>query len=168
MNEVNTYIIFQLGNASYGILSSEVLHVEMIEHVTPVPNAAPAVDGVVFSRGNVIPALNVRARFGLPREPYGAATRLVFVKLGQRSVALIVDSAREFRRIPATEIRSIKDTLHGIGGGYVKGVATLADRSILLVDIAAVLTLEESASLNSLAAAASPVSASPLNVAHHA
>lgn len=156
MSENDTYILFQLGNATYAIRSSEVLHVEMIEHVTPVPNVAAAVDGVVFSRGNVIPALNLRVRFGLSREPYGPSTRLIFIKFSQRSVALIVDSAREFRRIPAANVRSIEETLHGIGGSYVQGVATLEGRSILLLDIAAVLSLEETSALQSLAAAGAP------------
>ena len=70
MSAVDTYIIFSLASSLYGVRSHDVLHVDMLEHVTPVPNAHPALDGVVFSRGKVIPALNLRARFGLEREPF--------------------------------------------------------------------------------------------------
>ncbi len=59
------------------------------------------VDGVVFSRGAVVPAVNLRARFGFERAPYDARTRLIVVQHGGRSVGLIVDSAREFVTIPA-------------------------------------------------------------------
>lgn len=150
MNSSDTYIVFQLANFSYAVKSSDVLHIDMLEHVTPVPNAHSAVDGVVFSRGNVIPALNLRVRFGLPRQPYSGATRLVFLKLQQRTVALIVDAAREFRRIPESAVKPVTDTLQGLRGNYIKGVATLGERTVLLLDIAAVLTLEETAALAAL------------------
>jgi purine-binding chemotaxis protein CheW len=141
MSVVETYIIFSLAGSLYGVRSHDVLHVDMLEHVTPVPNAHPALDGVVFSRGKVIPALNLRARFGLEREPAGASTRLVFIKWQDRTVALVVDAAREFRAIPTESIRPIEETLTGIDGNYLRGLATVKDRLVLLLDIAAVLDL---------------------------
>src|SRR5690606_38144600 len=86
---------------------------------------------------------NLRVRFGLPRQPHTAQTRLVFLKAHQRVVALIVDSAREFRSIPVDSIRPVEETLHGLQGNYVKGMATVKDRLVLLIDIAAVLRPEE-------------------------
>lgn len=143
MSIADTYIIFELDSAAYAVSSADVQHVEMLEHVTRVPNTASAVDGVVFSRGQVFPAINLRARFGLPRRPYDAKTRLVFLKVKERVVALIVDSAREFERIPASAIRPIQETLVGIQGNHVAGVATVKGRSILILDVGVVLTLEE-------------------------
>jgi purine-binding chemotaxis protein CheW len=158
MNQDETYIIFELGGAAYGLRSADVLHIEMLEHVTPVPNTASAVDGVVFSRGQVIPALNLRARFGFPREPHTPRTRLIFVRVHQRTVALIVDAAREFRKIPAAAVRPIEETLHGINGNYVRGVATVGERLVLLLDVVAVLNLDDAAPLLAAeAAVAAPV-----------
>ena len=142
MNATDTYILFELAGSAYGVRSKEVLHIDLLEHITPVPNTAPAVDGVVFSRGQVIPALNLRARFGFPRVAPTARTRLIFLKSEQRTVALIVDSAREFRSIPGDSIRPIEETLTGVNGNYVKGVATVADRLVLLLDVPAVLKLD--------------------------
>ncbi len=144
MSASETYIIFELAGSAYGVRSKDVLHIELLEHLTPVPNAAPAVDGVVFSRGQVIPALNLRVRFGFPRQPNTPRTRLVFLKSEQRTVALIVDSAREFRAIPAASIRPIEETLSGVDGNYLNGVATVADRLVLLLDVAAVLKIDAS------------------------
>lgn len=143
MSASATYILFELAGSAYGVRSENVQHIEMLEHITPVPNTAPAVDGVVFSRGQVVPALNLRARFGLSRVPATPSTRLILLKVEQRIVALIVDAAREFRAIPADAIRPIEQTLHGIEGNYVQGVATLKDRLVLLLDVAAVLRTEE-------------------------
>ena len=143
MNESDTYILFELAGSTYGIRSEQVQRVELLEHLTPVPNTAPSVDGVIFSRGKVLPALNLRARFGLPRQPHTRQTRVILLNVRQRAVALIVDAAREFRKIPADTIRPIAETLHGVEGNYVEGVATVKDRLVLLLDVGAVLNPEE-------------------------
>jgi purine-binding chemotaxis protein CheW len=142
MNAAETYILFELAGTSYAVPSREVLHIDLLEHITPVPNTAGAVDGVVFSRGQVIPALNLRARFGLPREAATARTRLIFIKRERRTVALVVDSAREFRTIPDETIRPIEETLTGVNGNYVRAVATVSNRLVLLLELGAVLRLD--------------------------
>ena len=143
MTNADTYILFELAGSAYGVKSKDVLHIDLLEHITPVPNTALAVDGVVFSRGQVIPALNLRVRFGFPRAANTNRTRLIFLRHEQRTVALIVDSAREFRTIPTDTIRPIEETLTGVNGNYVKGVATVGDRLVLLLDVAAVLKVDE-------------------------
>lgn len=143
MSTLEPYVFFELAGALYGVHSRDVQHVEMLEHVTPVPNTAPSLEGVVFSRGHVVPALNLRVRFGLPREAPTAHTRLIFLRAHERSVALIVDSAREFRSIAREEIKPVEETLHGIRGNYLKGVATVKDRLAFLIDVSAVLSPEE-------------------------
>lgn len=143
MNTSDTYILFELAGSLYGLRSEDVLHIDMLEHITRVPDTAPAVDGVVFSRGRVVPALNLRARFGLPRAEPTLRTRLIFVQLPQRIVALVVDSAREFRTIPRDAVRPIEETLHGVQGNYVSGVANVKERLVLLLDVPALLQLDE-------------------------
>lgn len=141
MNTTETYILFELAGAVYGVCSRDVLHVDMLDHITPVPNSAKAVLGVVFSRGQVIPTIDLRARFGFPSQDPTPRTRLVFVRHEQRTVALLVDSAREFRRIPDDAIRPIGDALTSAEGNHVSGVATVGDRLVLVLDVGAVLQL---------------------------
>src|SRR5690348_12604168 len=90
------YVLCELVGTAYAIPSIAVQRMEMVENVTPVPNAAPYVDGVVFSRGQVVPAVNLRNRFGFDRVAYDLKTRLVVVAVAGRTVGLIVDTAREF------------------------------------------------------------------------
>jgi purine-binding chemotaxis protein CheW len=134
-----SYVLFRLAGTSYAVPSDAVQRLEMVEHVTPVPNAPPFVDGVVFSRGRVVPAVNLRRRFGLDRAPYDAQTRLIVVSLADRVVGLIVDSAREFVTIPADAVQPPPDALGGTGGNYLAGIATVGDGVILIVDVAEVL-----------------------------
>lgn len=137
------YVLFEVEGTTYGISSSEVRHIEMVEHVTLVPNANPAIDGVVFSRGQVIPALNLRTRFGFPKQAPTMRTRIVFVQVRDRLVGLIVDTAREFLRIDDAAIRPIQETLTGINGNYLRSVANVDQRLILLLDLDAVLDVEK-------------------------
>lgn len=143
MNSIqDNYVLFEVAGTTYAVPSANVRHIEMLEHVSIVPNANAAIDGVVFSRGQVIPALNLRTRFGFPRESATIRTRIIFVQIRDRLVGLIVDAAREFLRIPADAIRPIEQTLTGISGNYLKAVATFADRLIMLPDLDAVLDVD--------------------------
>ena len=146
-HQTETYVLFELAGGTYAIPSSCVQHIEMVEHITLVPNAHPAIDGVVFSRGQVIPALNLRTRFGFQRREKDLRTRIVFAQLQQRVVGLIVDSAREFRKIPPSSVRPIQETLTGVAGNYLKGLTTINDRLVLILDLEAVLDLDKDQSL---------------------
>ncbi len=133
------FILFSLAGTDYGLRSRDVLHIEMIDHLTPVPNAAPFVEGIVFSRGGVVPVINLRARFGLERVPLDVRTRLLVVGADSRRVGLLVDSAREFIPIAAASIHPPHDTIAGLSGRYLEGVATIGERIILVLDLAEVL-----------------------------
>lgn len=136
------YVLFEVAGTTYAVESSNVQHIEMVEKITIVPNTHKTVDGVVFSRGQVMPALNLRARFGFERAALDARTRIIFVKHQQRVVGLVADSAREFRDIPASSIRPVEETLTGVAGNYLKGVTMLNERLAVILDLEAVLNLE--------------------------
>ena len=140
MTNADSYILFELTGTTYGLRSQEVKHMELVEQITPVPNAPAFVEGVVFSRGQVIPAINLRMRFGFPRQEHTARSRLIVVDAGQRSVGLLVDSAREFRNLPAESIQPPSESIAGLSGKYLRGIAIVGERLILLLDIKEVLT----------------------------
>lgn len=139
----DNYILFTIASTTYGLSSHDVAHVELVENVTRVPNAPPYVDGVVFSRGAVVPAVNLRARFGFERAPYDTRTRLIVAQQEGRTVGLIVDAAREFVTIPAGLIQPPAEGLTGTSGRYLRGVAIVADRMMLILDIAELLKIDD-------------------------
>ena len=134
-SSTDTFILLSVMGTTYALRSDQVQHMEMVEQVTRVPNAAPFVDGVVFSRGQVVPAVNLRARFGFERAPYDVRTRLVVVNSKGRQVGLIVDDGREFLRLPATAIAPPQDSLAGLSSQYVEGIASLNGRLILVLNL---------------------------------
>jgi purine-binding chemotaxis protein CheW len=137
------YILFTVGGTTYALPSQQVAHVEMVEQITRVPNAAAFVDGVVFSRGQVVPAVNMRLRFGFERAERDLRTRLLVVQAGGRSVGLLVDACREFLSIPAAAVQPPGDGLSGVGTRYIAGIATLGDRLIVILNLGALLESAE-------------------------
>jgi chemotaxis signal transduction protein len=130
-----TYILFTVAGATYALRSTEVQHMEMIEQVTPVPNAASFVEGVVLSRGQVVPVLNLRTRFGFDRAARTLRSRLLVVDSGGRRVGLLADDAREFMSIPDAAIQPPQDAVAGLTGDYLDGVATLGERIVLILNV---------------------------------
>ena len=139
----NTYIVFEVAGTSYAVHSRSVQQIEMVEHITPLPNAPDFIDGVVFTRGQVIPALNLRARFGFERAPHTNRTRLIVVNTGDRMVGLIVDTAREFMAISEAAILPPAESLARISGQYLKGTVTIDDRIILVINLEEVLGISQ-------------------------
>ena len=134
-----TYILFGVAGTTYAIRSHEVLHIEMLEHVTPVPNAPSFVEGVVFSRGQVVPVINLRARFGFERGAVTLRSRLLVVQHEGRRVGLLADESREFIRISDAAIRPPQEAIGGLSGNYLGGVATLGNRILLVLDVKEVI-----------------------------
>jgi purine-binding chemotaxis protein CheW len=139
----DTYVLFEVAETTYAVRSADVSQLEMIEHITPVPNASEAVEGVTFSRGQVIPAINLRTRFGFPKTGFDTRSRLIVVAVDGRSVGLIADTAREFKRIPHAAINPPAENLEMTSGKYLEAIATLGDRIILLLNLSEVVKIGE-------------------------
>ena len=141
----DNYILFIVAGTSYALPSQDVAHVEMVEQITRVPNAPAFVDGVVMSRGQVVPAINMRARFGFERAPLDVSSRLLVVQSSGRAVGLLVDACREFMTVPAAAIHPPGDALSGLSAQYVDGVASVGDRLIVILGLERLLTTAQPA-----------------------
>lgn len=145
-----TFILFTVSGTTYAVRSRDVAHVEMVEVVTPVPSAPPFIDGVVFSRGQVVPALNLRVRFGFERAPYDVRTRMLVVHSDGRQVGLIVDAAREFLPLDAAQIQAPGDGFVARSARYLEGIANVGDRLILVLSLPDVLAFPDPAAADRL------------------
>jgi purine-binding chemotaxis protein CheW len=140
---IGSYILFSVAGTTYGLPSGEVRHMEMIEDVTRVPNAPGFIDGVVFSRGQVVPVVNLRARFGFERAAFDLRSRLIVVQSAGRLIGLVADSAREFIRIPPDAVQPPNEALAGMSGRYVEGIASIGDRLVLVLNLDRILNFAE-------------------------
>ncbi len=133
--DARTFILFGVAGTTYAARSRQVRHIEMIDEVTGVPNAPPHVEGVVFSRGQVVPVVNLRVRFGFERAARDIRARLLVVEAGGRMVGLLADEAREFITIPENAVQPPSASISGLSGNYIEGIATIGDRIVLLLDL---------------------------------
>ena len=138
-----SYILFTVAGTTYALPSGEVRHMEMIDDVTRVPNAPSFVDGVVFSRGQVVPVVNLRVRFGFERAAFDLRSRLIVVQSGSRLIGLVVDAAREFVAIPPDLIQPPNEALSGMSGRYVEAIASMRDRLVLILNLERILNFAE-------------------------
>lgn len=130
------HIFFQLDETSYALPVSIVRQVEMVEKITQVPTSPPYVLGVTSIRGQVLPVLDLRHRLGLPSRPADRNSRLLVVEWSARTVALLVDSATEFKEIDS---EALVDTPGEMTGELVERLLHLGERTVLLLDLRKVL-----------------------------
>jgi len=121
---------------------------DVIITVTPVPNATESLEGVVLSRGRIIPAVNLRTRFGFSRIAYDLRTRLLVVEANGRMVGLIVDAAREFTTLAGSEIKPPPEAIANLNGDYLEGIANINGRVILVLKLEELLKIADEAPAN--------------------
>jgi purine-binding chemotaxis protein CheW len=129
------HIVFKLAGTEYVVPAAEVLQMEAYEGATPVPGSLPHVAGIVQVRGRVVPVVDLRARFGLPTQERSAESRLVVALHRERPVALLVDSARQVLELDPTQLEPPPPVVSQQTRGFVKAVARLDQRLLMLVDI---------------------------------
>jgi purine-binding chemotaxis protein CheW len=128
------HIICKVADTEYAISASEISQMESFSGATPVPGAPPYVAGLAQVRQQVIPVVDLRARFGLPAAEPTLDSRIVVVQLGERRVGVLVDSAREVQQIEPGQIRPAPNVLLQRSAGFVREVAQLKNRIIMLLN----------------------------------
>ena len=96
---------FRVAGEDYALDIRRVREILQPLEVTPVPRAPAFVEGVVRLRGDVLPVVDVRKRFGLPALPAGARTKFLVVAVAGRRLVLVVDHVSEVLRVPRSDIR---------------------------------------------------------------
>jgi purine-binding chemotaxis protein CheW len=133
------HVLFRVGDSDYVLPAGDVLQMESFEGATPVPGTAPYVAGLVQVRGRVVPVVDLRARFGLPAVAPTIDTRIVVVQSAERTVGLLVDSAREVVQLPPDALKPPPAVVANAGHGFVKAVAQSGKRLVMLIDFAKVI-----------------------------
>jgi purine-binding chemotaxis protein CheW len=136
-------VVFQLGAELYGVEIARVHEIIRLQSVTKVPRAPSFVEGVINLRGKVIPVVDLRRRFGLPGAEHTRASRIVVVEIGDQVVGIVVDGVSEVLRVSASIVEPPSPVVAGIDSEYLHGIAKLADRLVILLDLDRILAREE-------------------------
>ena len=108
--------------------------------VTHVPRAPQFMEGVINLRGQLIPIIDLRARFGMPRAEHTKNTRIVVTEIGAKRVGMVVDSVSEVLRLPVDQIEPAPEMITGVDTEYIRGVGKIEDRLIILLDLARIIS----------------------------
>ncbi|ACX51412.1 CheW protein [Ammonifex degensii KC4] len=140
-------VVFRLADQTYGVDVGSVVEIIRMESVTKVPRAPEFVEGVINLRGRIIPVIDLRHRFGLPRKEPDRSTRIVIVEMGGMTVGMIVDAVLEVLRIPTDKIEPPPAVVSGIDVAYLRGIALWQEDMIILLDLEKVLYEHEKEAL---------------------
>jgi purine-binding chemotaxis protein CheW len=151
-SELNQLISFEVGEEEYGLEILRVKEVIRLREITRLPRAPSFVKGIINLRGDVIPIIDLRDRFGLERQEYTAMTRVIVVDVESRLVGMVVDAASQVVRIPADQIQPPPPIVGGLSAEYIKGVGKLDSRLIILLNIDRILSHQEKTELDRLPA----------------
>ncbi|HEU5140249.1 MAG TPA: chemotaxis protein CheW [Bacillales bacterium] len=136
-------IVFQLNKEEYGVDILQVRSIEKLQAITRVPKAPHFVNGVINLRGIITPVIDLRKRFALEEGDETEETRIIIVHVAESDVGLIVDSATDVLDIPEDAIEPPADIVGGVKAEYLRGVAKLENRLLIMLNLEKVLNPEE-------------------------
>lgn len=145
--EILQLVTFHVGDEEFGVEILEVREINRMMEITRVPHAPDFVEGVINLRGQVIPVVDLRKRFGLSAVARDKSARIVVVELGDRVVGFLVDSVSEVLRVPRGLVEPPPPIVGGIDAAYIEAVVKLEDRLLILLDLRKLLSRGETQEL---------------------
>jgi purine-binding chemotaxis protein CheW len=145
-------VVFELGDERYGLDIATVYEIIRHQPITAVPQAPAFVEGVINLRGRIIPVVDLRDRFGMASGSQTKASRIVVCDAAGTRVGLVVDGVSEVLMVPSDAIESTPDVAAGHDAGYLRGIAKLGERLIILLDLDGLFGETASAELAAVAA----------------
>lgn len=133
------FVGFELAEQAYAFRIDRIREIILPASVARLPDVPAYVDGVSNLRGTIIPIINLRALFGLPRRPIDAETRTIVVSVGPRTMGCLVDSVSRVMRIATDQIQAAPDTVATAGHAYLEGFARVGGQLCILLDVDSLL-----------------------------
>lgn len=142
------YVVMKLGNEFYGASVMQVISIERMMNISQVPRTLSYIKGVVNLRGTVTPVIDLRERVGLTRNGQESdATRIVVTEVNDMTVGMIVDAVEDVVSIEDGGIAPPPPVVGGIHAVYLKGVAQVGDRLLVILNLEKILSDVELLSL---------------------
>jgi len=133
-------LLFTLNGVYYGVDVHQVREIREVQKITPVPYAPFYIEGVTNLRGEVIPVLNLRKRFGI--ESNGESKTMIIVQ-DKDAVGVLVDSVLEVMDIEKDAIEATPEILTTADSDCVLGVAKRKEGLIILLDLLKVVSKKD-------------------------
>ncbi|TXR55174.1 chemotaxis protein CheW [Quadrisphaera setariae] len=128
-------LTFELAGALYGLEVEQVQEVLRAQKVTRVPLHSAAIAGLINLRGEVVTAIDLRARLSLPPRPEGQDAVNIVVRLHGESISLLVDSIADVVELDDRSFEPVPDTLDGEVRDLLRGAYKTEGRLLLALDV---------------------------------
>lgn len=138
MSEAKQYIVVKLDDEQYGIDISFVDNIVRLQPITRVPKAQSYFEGVINLRGEIIPVMNLRLKFGLERKENSNVTRIIIIKPENNAkIGILVDEVRE---VVTLEEKDVEKVVHDEHVMNLLGVGKYKETLISLLNIQGIIS----------------------------
>jgi purine-binding chemotaxis protein CheW len=124
----------KLGKENYGIDAAQVREITPLREITPIPRLPSYVAGLMNVRGEGIPVIDLKKRFGL-KQKNSSHRHVVIVKSANDLVGILVDSATGVISVSAAQIHHPSQVAGGIRVEYLRGICELDDKLMTYLDL---------------------------------
>jgi purine-binding chemotaxis protein CheW len=128
-------LTFTLGDENYGIDILRVQEIRGYEAVTKIANSPDFIKGVINLRGVIVPIVDMRIKFGLPKVTYDQFTVVIVLNIAGRIIGMVVDGVSDVISLTPEQIRPAPEFGASLDTQYIVGLGTLDERMIILMDI---------------------------------
>lgn len=150
------FLLFELAEQLYGLPIDPVVQIIEMVMLKPLPQTPAFVKGIINYRGQIVPVLDLRLRFGLPAQSYTLHTPIILLRFDKHVLGLIVDDAHTVHFIPQENLSTSDAILplkltrteaHTQQPHQLKRIARTDQHLILILDIETLLTESEQIAL---------------------
>lgn len=148
--ESSKFLTFQLQNEEYGLEILKVREIMGLMEITTVPQTPDYVRGVINLRGQVIPVVDLRLKFGMKKGEDDKRTCIIVVDVNGVMMGIVVDTVSEVMDIDAESIEETPSFGTKLNTDYILGMGKVQGKVKILLDIDKVLTSEELVKLDGM------------------
>ena len=141
MTDTRQLCTFSLDNLFFGVEVVNVQEVIRYQDMTKIPLASAMIRGLINLRGQIVTAIDMRARLGLPPQSESHQPMNVVLRTGDGVVSLLVDEIGDVLELDGREFERAPETLSGVFREVVLGVYKLEGQLLLLLDVERIITL---------------------------
>lgn len=133
------YLTFALEQEEYGVEILQVREIIGLMEITSVPQVPGYVRGVINLRGKIIPVIDLRLKFAMPKADYTAETCIIVVDSNNTLMGVVVDRVCEVLDIPAEHIEPTPCFGARVQSDFIKGLGKVGQKVKILLDIEKIL-----------------------------
>ena len=139
------FLTFNLGNEQYGVDILRVQEIRGWEPLREMPDAPAYYKGVLDFRGQILPVVDLRVRFGLKDVDYKTTTVIIVLANDHDNnmMGVVVDAVSDVLMVKPSDIKAAPDMGSKINTDYVVGMVSRDDGMIMLVDSGRLIDVQE-------------------------